>query len=218
MRVDVQCVDSTTWRELGLRAGFEPALTWALTPLEIPPGSASVRPEGSSTLSPSTCRLIGAFSALPVERGARLCRHPAETTTSNRSSTARHARTATRLGECDDWAAKLLAVHALTHESMHLAGVIDEAEADCLATQVDAYVATRLGASVSFAASLAREYWKHYYPSQEAKYRSTRCRNRGALDLFPESDLWPTPPSYPTDLAREIAAFVAAQGASDGAL
>jgi hypothetical protein len=111
------------------------------------------------------------------------------------------------LGECDDWGSKLVAVHVLGHESMHLAGVADEAVADCLAVQVDALVAARLGASASFARSLAREYWRIYYPAQDWRYRSASCRDGGALDLFRDRRGWPTPSRYPQDVARLIGAF-----------
>lgn len=110
------------------------------------------------------------------------------------------------LGECDDWGSTLLAVHVLGHESMHLAGVVDEAEADCLAAQVDAFVATALGAAPRFARLLAREYWAYYYPSQDRRYRSPRCYDGGALDLFPERRGWPTPAHYSANLSSRIEA------------
>lgn len=114
------------------------------------------------------------------------------------------------LGECDDWGSKLLAVHVLGHESVHLAGVVDEAEADCLGAQVDAFVAATLGADARLARSLAREYWAYYYPSQDRRYRSPECHDGGLLDLFPGRKGWPTPAVYPSNLAAIIGAFAAA--------
>ena len=87
----------------------------------------------------------------------------------------------------------LTAVHVLTHESMHLAGVVDEAEADCLAVQSDAWVAGALGADARFARAFAREYWIAYYPSQEPRYRSPDCRDGRRLDLFAGRCGWPVP-------------------------
>jgi hypothetical protein len=100
-----------------------------------------------------------------------------------------------------------VAVHVIAHETMHLANVIDEASADCLAMQVDAFVAMKLGANATFGRSLADEYWRLYYPEQDASYRSFECRPGGALDLFPKRDGWPTPTRYPADLRRVVAAF-----------
>ena len=91
---------------------------------------------------------------------------------------------------------------------MHLAGVVDEAVADCLAMQVDASSgATLSGRADAFARSLAREYWSHYYPSQEQRYRSPSCRDGRAFDLFPDLPGWPTPAAYPRDVTHRIGAF-----------
>jgi hypothetical protein len=185
-RVSVECVDREAWRALARRYGF--ALeTWAMTPLRLDAASGRPVAEGRTVAAPRTCRNAAAFAADPSERGARLCRH------------------GTRTGECDDWGLKLVAVHVLTHESMHLAGVIDEAAAECFAVQTDAYVATRLGATSAFARSVASEYWASYYRGQDPGYRSAECRDGGALDLFPGRPGWPTPGRYPRRLAAAIA-------------
>jgi hypothetical protein len=190
--VSIECVSPAAWRSLAAEYGFERELTWALTPLRSDAGTGSTIPTARSTLSPRACRLEDAFVRAPTELGARLCRHGGV------------------LGECDDWAAKLLAVHVLGHESMHLAGVVDEAHAECLAVQLDAFVAARLGATTGFARSLAREYWRYYYPSQDRRYRSAECRDGGTLDLFPSRHGWPTPGRYPSRPARSIHRFAVA--------
>ena len=196
--VSIECVSPATWHSLAAEYGFDRELTWALTPLRWDADSGSTVPTAQSTLSPRACRLEDAFFRAPTERGARLCRHGAA------------------LGECDGWAAKLLAVHVLGHESMHLAGVVDEAQAECLAAQVGALVAVGLGAEPGFARSLAREYWSYYYPSQDRRYRSAECRDGGKLDLFPSRRGWPTPDAYPSSPARSIHRFVVAAQASVG--
>lgn len=197
--VSIECLDPPRWRALGAQEGFDPTLTWAMTPMRW---SAAERatPEGVSRLSPRTCRLAAAFRRTPTELGSRLCRHG---TTPQRPI----------LGECDDWAAKLLAVHVLGHESVHLAGVADEATADCLAMQLDAYVAERLGARRAFARALAREYWTYYYPSQKPSYRSRSCRDGRGLDLFPDLPGWPTPVEYPPDPVHRVSSFTHAGAA-----
>ena len=187
--VEISCASAATWRALATRWGFDPATTWALTPRHWDSAAGGAVADGLAQLSPRTCALGSSFAAAPTERGARICRH------------------GTREGECDDWANKLRSVHVLTHESMHLAGVMGEAEADCLATQVDSLVARALGADRRFARLLAREYWTYYYPTQPPAYRSRECRDGGALDLFPAQRGWPSPASYPRDLPARIAAF-----------
>jgi hypothetical protein len=191
--VSIECVDPARWRSLGGRQGFDPSLTWALTPMGWHVAEARAAPESVTRVSPRACRHIEAFRRAPTEMGSRLCR--------------RGTRSRGQFGECDDWGSKLVAVHVLTHESIHLAGVFDEATADCLAVQIDAHVAEGLGASTAFARSLAREYWSLYYPSQERRYRSPSCRDGRALDLFPDLPGWPTPAAYPPNFTQRIGAF-----------
>jgi len=193
--VSIDCADPGTWRSLAAEYGFDQALTWALTPLDTETSTGSRVPRGYADFSPRACRFGDAFARRPTERGARICRH---------------GTTRPVLGECDDWALELMAVHVLGHESMHLAGIIDEATADCLATQLAALVAGRFGASTTFARSLANEYWRFYYRSGDSQYRSPACRDGGRLDLFPKQDSWPTPSTYPANVAHRIDAFRAA--------
>jgi hypothetical protein len=186
----IRCASAARWRALATRWGFDPQTTWALTPRHRDSATGASAPDGYAEFSPRACRLAGEFLALPTEHGTRTCRHGSQQ------------------GECDDWASKLVSVHVLTHEAMHLAGVMGEAEADCLAAQLDALVAEALGADRRFGRLLAREYWTYYYPSQSAAYRSRECHDGGALDLFPARRGWPTPAAgYPRDVTRLIAAF-----------
>ncbi len=112
-------------------------------------GRAGVGSATGGLLDPCAADLSAASGVHGRARraGSKICRHGA----SGRSPV---------LGECDGWGATLVAVHVLGHESIHLAGVVDEATADCLAVQVDAQVAMRLGANRAFARSLARDYWR----------------------------------------------------------
>ena len=214
--VSIHCVDEATWRSLAEQHGFDPGNTWALTPLHRESSSGTVVADGYSNLSPRACRLADSFFSKPAENGTRTCRHGTKTQWASRPGN-RHRKPTRKVqvrvpvyGECDDWAAKLVAVHVLGHESMHLAGVVDEAQADCLTAQVDAFVAAALGADPRFARSLAREYWAYYYPSQDRGYRSPDCHDDGTLDIVPERKGWPTPPAYPSDLVSRIGVFAAA--------
>ena len=204
----IECVAPPAWKGLAAQDGFDPETTWGTTPLEEAAGA--VRPVGRSNLAPRTCEAAAAFSDKPTELGSRICRHG--TTWRWTEASARPGTTLARrrvrvalLGECDGWATKLVAVHVIAHETMHLAGLVDEASADCLALQVDAFVAMRLGAGPTFARSLAGEYWRLYYPEQDTRYRSSDCRDGGALDLFRDRAGWPTPKRYPADLRRLLA-------------
>lgn len=83
------------------------------------------------------------------------------------------------------------AAHTLTHEAWHLAGEKSEAVTECYALQTTAWTATRLGASPIQGQGIARYLVAHIYPQMPDGYRSHECADGGALDLRPESALWP---------------------------
>jgi hypothetical protein len=83
------------------------------------------------------------------------------------------------------------ALHVLAHESSHLAGVRDEAVADCYGLQRTAFVAERLGADPAKAERLARLALTERRITAPADYRSAECHDGGALDLDPDSPVWP---------------------------
>ena len=83
-----------------------------------------------------------------------------------------------------------LAVEALAHESYHLAGVQDEAATQCYALQAIRFVAVRLGVSAAIGDAYVREATGRYPRLPEA-YHSEECREGGALDLRPETGVFP---------------------------
>lgn len=189
--VAVECESGTTWKSLGARLRYDPARSWAMTPFHWDSAVDGPAPDGTTHFSPRACRHADAFWLAPTEQRARNCGD------------------ARRSSQCADWPSKLTAVHVLTHESVHLHGFYREANADCLAVQLDGYVAAALGANQAFARSLAREFWRDSYAPRTDSYRSPDCREGGRLDLFPGRRGWPTPVSYPHDLASSLAALEA---------
>ncbi len=87
-------------------------------------------------------------------------------------------------------AAQILAVHVLTHESMHMSGITNEAIAECDAMQRDTTMAEDLGARPPAAHALAVTYWLTVYPDMPDGYRSTDCRPGGSLDLHLPNAPW----------------------------
>ncbi len=77
---------------------------------------------------------------------------------------------------------EIIAVHVLTHESMHMRGITDEAGAECAAIQRDELTAKLLGADGAEARALARRYWLLDYPRMPDNYRSSDCVPGGAMD------------------------------------
>jgi hypothetical protein len=77
---------------------------------------------------------------------------------------------------------QVVAVHIITHESMHMRGQRDEAAAECAALQRDALTARLMGANAAEAAALARAYWTTAYPRMPDEYRSSSCAADGVMD------------------------------------
>ena len=99
-----------------------------------------------------------------------------------------------RLVRCGEFPQRTQAVQTLAHEAFHLAGVRDEAAADCSAIQKLDAVARRLGADWAFATDMQAWAWSWYQEHQGAKppqYFSPECRADGALDLTPGDGRWP---------------------------
>ncbi|MEO8291232.1 MAG: hypothetical protein ABI649_09605 [Gaiellaceae bacterium] len=83
------------------------------------------------------------------------------------------------------------ALHVLAHESSHLAGIRDEAAADCYGLQRTEFAAESLGANAPDARRLAVFALEERQVTAPADYRSSECRNGGELDLDSGSDVWP---------------------------
>ena len=89
-------------------------------------------------------------------------------------------------------AQEIIAVHVLTHESMHMRGQENEAFADCEAMQRDAETAQLLGATPEEGLALARAYWITDYPNMPDGYRSEECKLGGNLDEQLPDPPWTT--------------------------
>jgi len=87
-------------------------------------------------------------------------------------------------------AGQILAVHILTHESMHMSGTTNEAIAECHAMQHDTTMAEDLGADPAAAHALSVTYWRTVYPNMPDNYTSSDCKPGGALDLHLADAPW----------------------------
>jgi hypothetical protein len=80
---------------------------------------------------------------------------------------------------------QIIAVHVLTHESIHVAGEHNEATTECYAIQKDVATAMNLGATEEQAVLLANKYYGEVYPRLSEAYQSAECMPDGKLDLSP---------------------------------
>ncbi len=85
---------------------------------------------------------------------------------------------------------QMIAVHVLTHEAMHMRGLVNEASAECAAVQRDHRTARLLGASDEQARDLTRRYLLSVYPRMPEEYRSAECAPGGSMDEQLEDSPW----------------------------
>jgi hypothetical protein len=173
--VSIECEREAAWRALGSRLGFDPVLSWAVTPFHWSSQRAAVAPDGTAYFSPQACRFGAAFWLEPSDRPARNCQAALERLRDS-GELAEHA-----LADCDVWASRLTAVHVLSHESVHLFGFYDEAQTDCVALQLDARVAAALGADDRLARSMAREYLINFHLPASVSIRAPSAAMAGVL-------------------------------------
>jgi hypothetical protein len=86
---------------------------------------------------------------------------------------------------------EVIAVHVLTHESIHLTGSLSESITECRAVQRDAVVAQRLGATEAQGRALALRYWTEVYPHLTDAYQTRDCHEDGPMDRTPKDGVWP---------------------------
>lgn len=70
---------------------------------------------------------------------------------------------------------QIIALHVLTHEAEHLAGVWNEKEAECKAMNMDHKMAMALGATEEQGRTLAQTYYDTVFPRMPMDYRDTGC-------------------------------------------
>lgn len=82
-------------------------------------------------------------------------------------------------------------LESLAHEAQHVGGILSEARAECYGMQELQRAAGLLGMTQREGRLLASVYWQRWYAALKPPYWSNECRNRGAFDLHPGSDVWP---------------------------
>ena len=156
------------WRTASAVSAFVPAVDGRAT--------------GAIHVSPLVCELNDAFLADPRRERQKACGSRA------RGSRAPHGRCA-RYSELVD------AIQTIGHETAHVAGVVNEAAAECAGLQLAPLVASGLGATSGFAYEIGRDYLPLYRlgASTNAEYATDRCFDGGPYDLWPSLRGWPTP-------------------------
>ena len=87
---------------------------------------------------------------------------------------------------------EIVAVHILTHETVHMMGETNEARTECFAMQRNDQMARLLGATPDQARDLTASYWREIYPHMPDTYRSGQCGPGLELDEGRAGAPWST--------------------------
>jgi hypothetical protein len=91
-----------------------------------------------------------------------------------------------------DYANYAMALATLGHEPFHIAGDTDEARVNCHGLQRVSMLAQALGDTPDDAEQIARFVEQYVIPAQPPQYwLPSECHDGGALDLNPDSSVWP---------------------------
>lgn len=71
---------------------------------------------------------------------------------------------------------QIVALHVLTHESVHVSGQFSESIAECTALQRDPLAVTTLGGSNEVAHVVQSEYFKQVFPNLSDAYKLKDCK------------------------------------------
>ncbi len=200
--VSVYCNSPEEWAVLATQSQFEGQATWGYVTFTLTPDGW--QPGDEAQLSDQACRHADAFwLGGSASKPARTCRvgTTIERRTVTRVRKGKRVRVRVRkvvpvTGFCPSYLeGRVFAIQTLAHEAVHLAGVEDEAVAECYGVQYFAWVASRLGAPDALARQMAADYWSEYYVEKRpgTPYFDAECRDGGVLDLTPDREGWPTP-------------------------
>lgn len=83
------------------------------------------------------------------------------------------------------------AVDTLAHESIHVAGIHNEARTECYAIQLTQFTGVQLGTSGDFGYGLGVTLLDQYDSWKGTEYYTPQCYDGSKLDLYPETTVFP---------------------------
>ena len=185
-QVRVNCNGATDWKQLASQQRFDPNVVWGYVVFSYDAASTSYVPADYMNLSEQACWYLDQYAAAPTDQRGQSCK--IATRIEFRSTWVaqrvvkrfkvrgvwRRQVTTVKLekqvpveipeyGPCPDYMNRVFSIQALAHESMHLGGIADEAQAECQGMQRLTTVALRLGATPEQARQMASDYYTQFY-------------------------------------------------------
>jgi hypothetical protein len=184
--VQVICNGPDDWGRLASQRRFNPASAWGFVAFDYDAATDSDAPSDSMQLSQPACWYLDEYRRAPAAEKGKLC--PVQSRRTFRLKTTKvkvsqrvkvngrwrtrvvYATRTTRVPVkapkprvCPDYMNHVFALQTISHESQHLAGIRDEATAECNGMQKLAWFAQQFGATPEQARRMAGDYFHDFY-------------------------------------------------------
>jgi hypothetical protein len=184
--VKVVCNASTDWNQLAAQQRFDPVTVWGFVNFTYDPATETFHPVDYMQLSEAVCWYLDQYWAAPLADKGQTCRSATRIEFQVREKKVQVSRrvkvngrwvrklvTVTKTvqvpvqipqyGVCPDYQNRVFALQAISHESQHLAGVQDEATAECNGMQKLGWFAQGFGATADQGRQMAYDYYTSFY-------------------------------------------------------
>lgn len=155
------CNGSADWSALAAQRGLDPTTVWGFVVFTYDASTQAYSPSDSMELSEPACRYLDRLWRAPPDERGKTCTVGVQVTVRTKTVTLTSTRRVRRV--CPDYLQRLIALQTLSHESQHLAGIQDEATAECNGLQHLAWFAEQLGSTADQARQMAFDYYHDYY-------------------------------------------------------
>jgi hypothetical protein len=184
--VKVICNDAGEWSALSARQRLDAVTVWGFVLFDFEPSSETYRPGDTMQLAEAPCSYLDQYWRAPASEKGKTCRvasqltfRPAKTTVRVTKRVKVRGTWRTRVayvtkvvqvpvevpkyGACPDYLNRVFALQTISHESQHLAGIRDEATAECNGMQKLSWFAQHFGATAEQGAQMAGDYYREVY-------------------------------------------------------
>jgi hypothetical protein len=184
--VQVICNGSGEWSQLSAEQKFDPVTVWGFVVFNWDEASQAYVPADYMQLSEAACFYLDEYWRAPAAQKGKRCVVQTRVTFVQKKTRLRvimrvkvKGRWVKRPGwitqvtqvpvshstyeECPDYDNRVFALQTLSHESQHLAGVRDEATAECQGMQKLPWFAEQFGATPAQARQMAVDYFTRFY-------------------------------------------------------
>jgi hypothetical protein len=167
--VEVYCNGANDWGQLGAQQRFDPVTVWGFVLFNWDRTAQAYRPVDYMQLSEAACWYLDEYWRAPRGEKGKRCRTGTLVTfakSTKRVKVTHRVRvpvSVPQYGQCPGYRNRVFALQTISHESQHLAGIQDEARAECNGIQNVGWFAQRFGATYEQGRQMATDYFHDFY-------------------------------------------------------